>query len=124
MLRVAGLVDGVVTRDPGVFLVARSDLLPQPDGAILVVLVVPERGPRRRVIGVPIWILAARERVHVEDGVDLVFRALGLSVCPTLTIHLNYKNQYAGLTISITRSKCLKPSSFSTLGFISSSRCL
>ncbi len=65
MLRVAGLVDRVVACDPRVGGVAGGDLRPEPEGAVLVVFVVPESGVRGGVVGVPVGVLAAGEGVHV-----------------------------------------------------------
>lgn len=76
VFRVAGLVDGIVACDPRVRAVAGGDLRPEPDGAILVVLVVPEGGVRGGVVGVPVGVLAAGQGVHVEDCVDFVFGTL------------------------------------------------
>jgi hypothetical protein len=63
VLGIAGFVDGVVTGDPGVVLVAGSDVLPEPEGAVLEVLVVPEGGVVGDVVGVPVLVLAAGEGV-------------------------------------------------------------
>lgn len=76
MLRIAGLVDRVVAGNPRIALVSSCDLLPQPDGSILVVLKVPERRVRGRVVCVPVGVLTAGGRVHVEDGVYVVFGTL------------------------------------------------
>lgn len=45
--------------------VARGDLGPEPNAAVLVVFVVPEGGMRGGVVGVPVGVLAAGEGVHV-----------------------------------------------------------
>lgn len=69
-------VDRIVASHPGVALVPRRNLFPQPDAAILVIFVVPEGGIISHIVGVPVRVLAARNRVQVENGVDLVFRTL------------------------------------------------
>lgn len=120
VLRVAGLVDGVVAGDPGVGAVAGGELGPEPDGAVLVVAVVPEGGVVGGVVGVPVRVLAAGEGVHVEDGVDVVFGALGEGYVSGLD-WMGWEGR-EGRTRSITRSRCLNPLSFSTRGFISSSK--
>lgn len=81
VLRIARLVDRVVAGHPWVVLVTRRDLLPKPDGAILVVLVVPEGGVVGRVVRVPVAVLTAGNSVHVEDGVDLVLGTLFSQSC-------------------------------------------
>ena len=75
VLRVAGLVDRVVAGDPGIVLVAVGELLPEPDRAVLMVLVVPECCVAGRAVGVPARTLAAGDGVHVEDGVDALVGA-------------------------------------------------
>ena len=77
VLRVAGLVERVVSRDPGVSTVVSGKLLPEPDSAVLVVFVVPEGGVVSRVVGVPVAVLAAGSGVHVEDGVEALGGAEG-----------------------------------------------
>ena len=77
VFRVARLVERVIARDPGIRLVAGGELLPEPDGAVLEVPVVPEGGVAGRVVGMPVWVLAAWGGVHVEDGVDAVVGAEG-----------------------------------------------
>jgi hypothetical protein len=77
VLRVARLVDRVVAGDPGVGLVVCSELLPEPDGAVLVVFVLPEGGVVGAAVAVPVGVLAAGEGVQVQDCVDFVFCALG-----------------------------------------------
>ena len=47
-------------------------MLPEPNGAVLVVAVVPKGGVGGGVVGVPARGLTAGDCVHVEDGVDLV----------------------------------------------------
>lgn len=48
MLWVARLVHGIVSSNPGVVLVMLSELLPEPDRAVLEVFVVPELSLKRR----------------------------------------------------------------------------
>jgi hypothetical protein len=76
VLWVTGLVNRIVSRHPWVVLVARSNLLPQPDRPVLVVLVVPEGRVIGPVVRVPVWILTAWDCVHVEDGINAIFCAL------------------------------------------------
>jgi hypothetical protein len=73
---ITGLVNRIIACDPGVVLIVFCDLAPEPDGAVLVVFVVPERGVGGGVVGVPVRVLAARDGMHIEDGVDVVFGAL------------------------------------------------
>jgi hypothetical protein len=75
---VAGFVEGVVACDPGIGLVVLCELGPEPDGAVLVVLVCPECGVWCGIVGVPVWILTPWDRVHVEDCVNFVFCTLRL----------------------------------------------
>jgi predicted nucleotidyltransferase len=65
MFRVAGLIDGVVACNPVVGGVARGDLGPESNAAVLVVFMVPQGGVRGGVVGVPVGVLAAGEGVHV-----------------------------------------------------------
>lgn len=87
--RIAGLVEGVVSRDPWVILVVLSENLPKPDCAVLEVLVVPKLGNVVRRVRVPVSVLSTGNSVHVEDGVNALcgadvhhpvepFEALGL----------------------------------------------
>lgn len=76
VLRIAGLVQRIIPGHPGVAAIPGCDLLPQPDGAVLVVFILPEAGVVGWVVGVPVGVLAARGCVHVEDGVDVVVGAL------------------------------------------------
>jgi hypothetical protein len=48
-------------------------LLPEPDGAVLVVFKVPECSVGGWIIRVPTLILTAREGVHVQDRVYAFF---------------------------------------------------
>ena len=75
VVRVRGLVERVVARDPRVPDVVLRELLPEPDDAVLEVLVLPELGDVRARVRVPVGVLAARGSVEVEDGVDAVLRA-------------------------------------------------
>lgn len=69
------LVQRIVTSYPCVVLVSRSDLLPQPYGSILMVLEIPKRGVAATRVRMPIRILSSGGGVHVQNRVDLVFRA-------------------------------------------------
>lgn len=80
VLGVAGLVDGVVARDPGVGGVVFCEFGPQPDSAVLVVFKIPERSIIRRVVGVPVWVLAAGDGVHIENCIYALFGTLRRSV--------------------------------------------
>ncbi len=71
---VARLVDRVVPRHPGVVLVVVGDRLPQVHGAVLEVPVLPERRHVGGVVGVPVLVLRARQRVQVNHAVDPVLR--------------------------------------------------
>ena len=75
LVRVRGLVERVVARDPGVVPVVLRELFPEPDGAVLEVLVVPEVGNVSARVRVPVGVLAAGCGVQVEDGVDAVLCA-------------------------------------------------
>jgi hypothetical protein len=111
---VAGLVDGIVACDPGIGFVVCGDLFPEPDSAVLKVFVVPEGGIVGATVAVPIGVLTTRKGMEIENGVDFVFSTLGMLVW-------DFEGQERH-TRSITRSRCLNPDSFSTRGFISSSK--
>jgi hypothetical protein len=116
---ITGLVNRIIACDPGVVLVVFCNLAPEPDGAVLVVFVVPEGGVGGGVVGVPVRVLAAGDSMHIEDCVDVVFGALW-----DVRLTFSEKVEGAGVcTNSITRSRCLNPDSFSTRGFMSSSKC-
>ena len=80
VFRVTGLVDGVEASYPSVILVSSSDLLPQPDCAVLVIFIFPEHGMTCRIVRVPVWILRAWHGMHVQDCVYFLLRALGVLV--------------------------------------------
>ena len=65
MLWVAGLIDRIVSRNPGVFDIVCCYLGPEPDGAVLVVFEVPEGCIVAWIVRVPIWVLPAWDCVHV-----------------------------------------------------------
>ena len=72
VVRVRGLVERVVARDPRVSDVVLRELLPEPDDAVLEVLVLPELGDVRACVRMPVGVLPARGGVEVENGVDAV----------------------------------------------------
>lgn len=76
MLWIARFIKRVKPSNPRIVLISRDDLLPKPDRPVLVVLIIPERGISSRIIRVPVWVLATRDCVHVQDGVNAVFCAL------------------------------------------------
>ena len=51
-------------------------MLPEVDGSILEVLVIPESSVSGRVIAMPILVLATRQCVEIDDGIDAIFGAL------------------------------------------------
>lgn len=55
---ISRLVHGVVARNPGVALVSPGNMLPEINGSILEVFVIPERGMAGGVVGVPVLVLA------------------------------------------------------------------
>lgn len=75
MPRVAKFILSVVVGNPLVVLVLGGDVLPEPDGEILMVLEVPEGGISGAIIGVPVLILRDGHRVHVMNAVDALRRA-------------------------------------------------
>jgi len=116
MERVTWFVDWVVASYPCVVLVAFGNLSPQPDDSVLVVLVIPEAGIVGDIVRMPIRILSSGGGMQVENGVDLVLGALTSWLADTSTA------LQGSLTMSTTLSRCLKPSVFNTLGFMSSSK--
>lgn len=76
MLWVTRLIDRIVTCDPRVPLVSLGNYFPQPYGAVLMVFVIPERGPGGVVVGVPVLALSTWHRVHVQNCVDAMLAAL------------------------------------------------
>jgi len=99
VLWIAGLVNRVVSRYPRIPFVAGCDLFPEPDRAVLVVLVVPKGGVVCRVVAVPVacvdmslvldlvpvfllsrlTVLTTRDCMHVDDGVDVMLSTLSPS---------------------------------------------
>jgi hypothetical protein len=86
---VAGFVKRVVTGDPGVGFVVRCEMLPEPEGAVLKMFVVPELSLAVRLVfvlwereggtydmvtdvRVPVAILPAGNSVQVDDGIDFM----------------------------------------------------
>lgn len=80
VLRVARLVDQVVAGNPSVGFVPCRDLLPQPDSAVLMVAMIPEGRVGGEVVRMPARRLTARQGMHIEDGVDLVFCTLDTKI--------------------------------------------
>ena len=76
MLWIAGLIERVVPSNPGILPVPGSNLFPKPHRAVLVILVIPERGVASRIVRMPVRILAAGNGVHVQDGIDAMGRTL------------------------------------------------
>ena len=75
LVRIRRLVERVVARDPRVADVVLRELAPEPEDAVLEVLVVPELGDVRARVRVPVGVLAAGSSVEVEDSIDAVLRA-------------------------------------------------
>jgi hypothetical protein len=73
--RIARLVQGVVTSDPLVSFVVNSELFPEPDEAVLEILVPPEAAVVNPSVGVPSSTLSPWGGVNVNDSVDGVLRA-------------------------------------------------
>lgn len=82
VLWVTRLIDRVVACDPRVPLVSLGNYFPQPYGAVLVVFVVPERGPGGVVVGVPVLALSTWHCVHIQNCVDAMLAAL-FDISPT-----------------------------------------
>lgn len=61
-----------VASDPRTVTVSLCNPLPEPHYAILVALEVPKCRICRAVVGVPVRVLAAGDRMHIEGGVDTV----------------------------------------------------
>lgn len=76
VLGIARLINRVVTGDPRIRGVVGGKLLPKPDGAVLVVFIVPESSVGGGVISVPPWRLATWKSVHIEDSIYPFFCAL------------------------------------------------
>ncbi len=57
MLQIARLIDGIVASDSVVVLIPRSDLLPEPNRPILVILIIPKFSIVGGVARVPIRVL-------------------------------------------------------------------
>ena len=75
MLWLCGLVERVVTGDPLVGFVVGSELFPQPNHSVLMVLVIPEIGNVPSVVRVPVCVLTAGGGVQIKNGVNAVFAA-------------------------------------------------
>jgi len=78
MLRIAWLIDKVVSCYPRVPDKVFRKFGPKPNDPVLEVLVFEEGGVGGDVVGVPAGVLTPGEGVEVENGVDLVFGALFL----------------------------------------------
>ena len=65
MLRVAGLIQRVIPSNPRVIPISSGNLFPKPDGSVLMILIIPESGIAGWIIGMPVWILAAWDGVHI-----------------------------------------------------------
>lgn len=76
-VRIRGLIQDVVAGDPGIIFVARCELLPKPDKAVLEVLVSPEVAYVGTAVRMPSPTLTAWSCVDVDDGVNGVFGAEG-----------------------------------------------
>lgn len=68
MFLVGGFVQGVVTGDPSVVLVVRSEVFPDLDGSVLEVLVDPEVGLVVSSVGVPVNVLALHDGQDKQSG--------------------------------------------------------
>lgn len=62
-------------------------MLPDIDGSVLEVLVVPKGSVPGGIVRVPVLVLAAGEGVEVENGVDAVFRTLKMVDSPVSLNH-------------------------------------
>ena len=51
-------------------------MLPEVDGSILEVLVIPESSISGRVVTMPILVLDPRQCVEIDNGIDTIFRTL------------------------------------------------
>lgn len=69
-VRICGLVEDIVSCNPGVAFVPRCELLPEPDEAVLEIFVLPEKAYVNGVVRMPTSALSTRSRVDVDDGVD------------------------------------------------------
>lgn len=113
VLWIAGFIDGIISHYPRVSFIAGSNLLPEPDRAILVVLIVPKSGVVCRVVAVPVacanmssvldpvsvfrlsslTVLTTWDCMHIDDGVDVMPSTLPLShlsnilICPSSIAH-------------------------------------
>ena len=72
-VRICRLVQDVVAGDPGIIFVVGRELLPEPDEAVLEVLVSPEVAYVGTSVCVPSSTLTAWSCVNVDDGVDGMF---------------------------------------------------
>jgi len=71
----SGLVQRVVAHNPRVGGIVLSQLLPEPDRAVLKVLVQPEVHNMCTGITVPVHVLATKGSVHVKNDVDPILDA-------------------------------------------------
>ena len=100
---VGGLVERVIARDPRVAHIVLRELLPEPDDAVLEVLMLPELGDVGAGVRVPVGVLATRGGVKIEDGVDAV---LGAQVDDTVEVleTLGFQNAWVHI-VYIERSQ-------------------
>lgn len=94
--RVCGLVQRVVPRDPLVPDVVLCELRPQPDGAVLKVLVDPKVGDVGAGIAMPVRVLSSGCGVEVEDGVNAL---LGTKVDDAVEVLKTLLLEYARVHI-------------------------
>ena len=74
---VSWLVDWIVPRDPSIVFVSCSNLFPEPDNTVLVVLEIPKCCVRCRVVGMPVLVVAPWESVQVQNGINPLLGTLG-----------------------------------------------
>jgi hypothetical protein len=80
VLRITRLIERIIPSDPRIILIPSSDLLPKPHSPVLMILVIPEGSIARRVIRMPVRILATRNGMHIQDSVNAVCSTLFVSV--------------------------------------------
>lgn len=60
---IGGLIHGIIPCNPGISFVSAGDVLPQIDGAVLEVDMVPEGSVASRVVAVPVLVLTSGKGV-------------------------------------------------------------
>lgn len=80
VLRIARLIQRVISSNPWIVLVSCCNLLPQPYCPVLMILEIPESSVAGRVIRMPVPVLSTRSGVHIQNGVYLFFCALSWGI--------------------------------------------